>query len=286
MCSRGRRRPRCSSWCAAEDDDGDRAARVIEQFLGALPANEAQLTVRVGELPADYPADVPRYDGGELIASVRADSPDGLSILAVYETSEPPGEALQDIERALAGDGWVITSATLLPDGGGIQFEDGARGGIVTVIEPPNASDDAPYVLTISVFDQDAGSQPEPDTGEEPYVAGPSLPLPAGFPEGRVPLYEGATIIGTTYAQVDGGVVFELRLVTPDAQEDVIAFYERELGDAGWDTDQPIEDASSIEMAFGGSPGGSFGAIGAAVFLSEISLTEIRVQVSLADGDR
>ncbi len=280
--------------CGGDDDDGGDAEgkteRLIREVLSAGQGPETDLAVTLDGFPDDYPSDVPRFPDGEVIATVRSLTPEGLTFITLYDTKLRPSEALKFFEGAFDKDGWTTTGGSLDDDEGALQVQrqGGRVEGAVAIArfgrQGFDAADDEPFQVAISVIDRNRGEDP-PDEADKPYVERASQPLPAGFPENRVPLYTGSTVIASAYFRRGGGAAYRLQLVTPDAQEDVIAFYQAELARAGWVLDRPFENASSIDLTFSDSrDDDTQGSVTAAVFLRETRLTEITLQLSIAGG--
>lgn len=278
---------------AGDDNDGgggSDAERIIQQVLVAGQGPDTDFIVRLNGLPDDYPSEALRFRDGRLIAAIRSLSPEGLAFIALYETGKRPSEALQVFERALSGDSWEITTASHDIDGAGLRFRStrGSLEGFITVGRfgraALTAKDDAPYQIVVTVVDRDKGEEP-PDEPDRAFRRGENQPLPPGFPQDRMPLYRSSTVVASAFLKEDDGTAYVLRLVTPDAQEDVITFYQTELARSGWTLDRPFENSSSIELAFtDASRAGSEGTVTAGVFLRETSLTEVTLRFTIGSG--
>lgn len=266
-----------------KDGGNSTAAAVIEKVLQTGSNSRADVTL--GKLPRDLPADAPRYPNGDLLAGVRTVSEEGLGFILLYETKESPSEAMAYFERALGTSKWQITSLTRSEEGSSLQYvrSSGTVSGSVTIAHfgRKDGDDRRPWDIAVSYFDSSLG-EAAPSLKAAPFDLTISFNVPAGYPNNRVPVYSGATIIGSSFFQQQGGTIYLLRLVTSDSQEDVIDFYRGRLARAGWTVEPPVESASSIELNFADPLDDAFGGtITAAVFLRQTRLTEVEIRFAL-----
>lgn len=275
---------------AGDDDDGGGGSteQIIQRVLTAGQDADTDITVELNGVPDDYPSEVPRYGDGELVATIRSLAPDGLAFISVYTTTKRPGEALAAFESTFAAPAWEVVSLSRSEDSSGMQFRqtNGSLEGAVNIGRfgraGVTAADDAPFEVLVTVIDRDRG-EAAPDEPTRAFRR-ESQPLPPDFPRDRLPVYRGATIIGSAFAMQEEGTVFVLQLVTPDTQEQVISFYQSELARAGWTVDRPFESSQEIELSFS-EPNrtDSSGSVSTSVFLRETTLTEVTVQLLVTD---
>lgn len=104
------------------DEDGQVAS--IETEDGSLEI------VSGGEVPDEWPADVPTFDGGELVTSYAATS-DGQTVVSVdYITDSDANEVMAGLTTAYESAGFTTTSESTMGDGsGGLLSYVGERDG-------------------------------------------------------------------------------------------------------------------------------------------------------------
>ena len=266
-----------------EDEGSSDAEAVIEKVLQA--GSDTGVDVTLGKLPEDLPADAPRYPNGKLVAGLRTISADGLGFILIYDTEESPSQAMEYFERALGTSTWQITGLTHSEQGAALQYvhADGTISGSVTVAHfgRPDDNGGQQWDVAVSYVDVTQGEFP-PSLANVPLDLANSFSLPPGYPANSVPAYSGATIIGSSFFEQQGGTIYLIRLVTPDTQEQVISFYTDRLARAGWIVELPVESASSIELDFADPQDDTFGGIiTATVFLRQTRLTEIEIRFAL-----
>ncbi len=259
------------------------AEAVIEKVLQTGSNTGADVTLR--KLPKDLPTDAPRYPNGKLLAGVRTISQEGLGFILLYQTKESPSKAMEYFERALDTSKWQIAGLTRSEEGSSLQYvrSDGTVSGSITIARfgREGGGDERPWDIAVSYFNASLG-EAAPSLDDAPFDLTNSFIVPAGYPNDRVPVYSGATIIGSSFFEQQSGTIYLLLLVTPDSQEDVIDFYSQRLARAGWTVERPVESASSIELDFADPLDDTFGGtITAAVFLRQTRMTEIELRFAL-----
>lgn len=114
----------------------------------------------------------------------------------------------------------------------------GAVGGCAKIAE--NAIEDATGVSV----DEDGGSVTiEGDDGSTITYDDEGAELPDGYPD-DVPVYDG-TIDSSWQTSDDKGVTYAVAIKTTDPVSDVVAWYEEQLADKGWEIKSTFKDESS-----------------------------------------
>ncbi len=103
--------------CGGEKSETPGAATTTEPPKAAAPAQPEQLApiadVWVTELPANFPQDIPRYPGAEL---VKARPPSEAGITAAFSTTDDPAKVAAYFADQFAAQGWA-TNRVDAPEG-------------------------------------------------------------------------------------------------------------------------------------------------------------------------
>jgi hypothetical protein len=85
-----------------------------------------------GKLPADFPTDVPVYEG-TVKTAIATDSDKGKAFMVNVETPDAPTDVFKWYEDELASGGWTVKSTMKTGDGGLLGAEKDTTGLTVTV---------------------------------------------------------------------------------------------------------------------------------------------------------
>lgn len=123
------------SACGGDDSNAQEAAveEIIEQASGGsvdieidedgnvanIETEDGSLNIGSGELPAEWPADVPVYEGGQIMTNQSMESNGERFLIVGYQTTEPAGDAVAGFKSALVAAGFTIEADGATTDGAG-----------------------------------------------------------------------------------------------------------------------------------------------------------------------
>ena len=134
-------------------------------------------------------------------------------------------------------------------------------------------AEDGRTSILISFQDAGAGAEEEP-----PFELGSSVPLPSSFPA-DVPLYQGATITGTAFLRQPANESFFVILLTRDAQDDVLEFYQRTFERQGWTVVRRSAPGLADSIEFAAARGDISGNVRVDRFSRDRRYTEVVIQL-------
>jgi hypothetical protein len=186
-----------------------------------------------GEPSTGLPDDFPVYE--DSTRSELRQTDDG--VIGIWETQDSPEEVVQFFETELGAGEWRVVGE---PAGDDI---------VVIRVEREDPADDEPDSGEIVVIDdgestkivkqigrRDTTRTPRPEATEPP-IAGETPAtgtLPPGYPESRVPLLPDATVTSASAPENSGAEIYLLAFTTGESPDEVVAYYEQALPDAGW----------------------------------------------------
>jgi hypothetical protein len=236
-------------WVAASRFGGGGDGRVepdVSNVLNAFTQSQGQAPVQrfEGELPADFPADVPSYPGSRVVAATRQVMEGDLNYLVIYDTDDERLKVVRYFLEKLAEDPFQIEAGLDGREVSQQQFsrsDDAELSGLVLVAA---SKDDDLTTIFISLRITSGADDEEP----VPFALPDGLGLPAGFPD-DVPQYAGATVISTQFQKQPGDRLFSLSAVTKDGVNDVLDFYRDEFEANGWTVEEIDASESALENA-------------------------------------
>lgn len=149
------------SACGGDDKGTQQAAveEIIEQAGGGsvdveidedgnvanIETDDGSLNIGSGELPADWPADVPTYEGGQIMTNQSMESNGERFLIVGYQTTEPAGDAVAGLKAALIAAGFTIEAdgATTDGAGAGLWTLTASRGQYIVTASGVGAPDEA-----------------------------------------------------------------------------------------------------------------------------------------------
>ncbi|MEX2238638.1 MAG: hypothetical protein WEB00_14020 [Dehalococcoidia bacterium] len=263
-----------------EEDDSSDEERGLEAILRPFfgVAQDQDLRVVIGRLPSAFPEDFPLPAGVDPITGISLQAV-GNPIIVTFSTADGPDELVSFYEEELGPE---VSSLQRGQDNiVEFQREDGSSGQVV-IDQFDDATDES--TLIISIFAPESAEPVEEDP--EPLDIGEGVDLPEGYPEDRVPLYPGSTVIQSGFAGeaatgLPGFRQYSVVMVTDEQDfEAIIEFYEGELEDAGYTVSVDDQgDAVQITLEDEETPEAS-GALQITVFADDRELTQIQIQVN------
>lgn len=123
------------SACGGDDKGTQEAAveEIIEQASGGsvdieidedgnvanIETEDGSLNIGSGELPAEWPADVPVYEGGQITSTQSMESNGEQFVIVGYQTTEAAGDAVAGFKAALVAAGFTVDAEGATTDGAG-----------------------------------------------------------------------------------------------------------------------------------------------------------------------
>jgi hypothetical protein len=224
----------------------DRLHASSSSVLNAFTAGgDGTVTTRYeGELPPDYPDDVPRYDEAAVISSVLQVSGDDAGYIVVEDTTDDRDDVAASLKEQFDTDPWQVDVGQDSRESTLYQFskiDDADITGIVLLTQ----SKDGSRTTIITSIQEVSGAADREDT---PFTPVASRSTPKGFPE-ELPVYEGAVVIESAYQKNAQGTSFAISYITLDDADGVLDFYRSGLEDAGLTVEDGDASSSSLEDA-------------------------------------
>jgi hypothetical protein len=266
---------------------GDNAAGIVDAFLRLEPGADQQVERFKGSLPPDLPSEIPTYGRADPVVSYSIVTPEGTNHFAVLTTSASVDEVFTFFRDALDKDPWQVEVGQSSAQGVGIRFsrpDNADVSGIITIHR--SELDD---ITSIFLTYEDVSAALAPGSGGgSPFAAGPSRPLPPGFPS-DIPVYEqdeGTIVLDTYFERGQGGQFFALTFLTRDSQDDVIGFYTDEFGGRGWTTrdTSPGGTSFAVSMEFSDNNQTLSGQVSADAFEEDNAYTRVELVVQVTSG--
>ncbi len=121
----------------------------------------------------------------------------------------------------------------------------GLVGGCQKVAE--KAAEEAVESATGAKVDVDEGKMTVQDEGQSTTVDVEGAELPEGWPS-DAPVYDGTITASVVNSQGDA-VAYSIVVETEDAHDDVVAWFERELKDEGWNVEATMRTGTGSTIA-------------------------------------
>jgi hypothetical protein len=209
------------------------------------------------QLPPGFPDEFPLYKGRQPVSSfaIPQDDDGGVSYFVVFSTSDSPQAVYEFFIENLDDDPWQIEASQASDEFTGLLFSRPDDADIEGNIRISRSELDGRTAFFVSLQDlSPSAAIPRPERPE----ASANRALPTNFPT-DIPIYasrrEDSKITVTGFERGGGGTSYVVTFLTPDDQDDVIAFYRSEFQKRGWqvtDGDEPIQSfALSIDFQDG-----------------------------------
>ena len=262
------------------------APGILETLLVPEQDSNTRVESYEGELPAEFPAEVPIFAAADTVASFTVVTPEGTTYTAIFTTDESAGEVFGYYQDVLDSDPWQIEVGQAGVQITGLRFTrtDNADVSGVIIVSESELED----VTVIRLFYEDVAASLTPGTGPAtPPQLGISQPLPPGFPEETVPVYgaDASTIIDTGFQRAPGGQLFFLTLLTQDSEDDVIAFYREAFEGMNWEvTEATPTDITSLAIGieFADEEDSTTGIVTADLYEDDPAFTRVDIQVQVS----
>lgn len=231
---------------SSEEDDSTAAAGVIDGLMRLGQPNQSNITSYAGTLPPEFGTDFPIYTGAQIVVSIAMASQQGTGYLIVLSTPDDAGEVFAFYNDALDQDPWQVEIGRSSREFTGLRFLRVDNIDVSGDVSLHRSSLDEQTVIYLSYTDISQAILPGGATN--PFTAGMTRALPAGFPE-DVPIYAGtedSIVLDTYFERGQGGRAFIVTFLTTDSQRDVIEYYREEFEGRGW----VVSDAGVASTSF------------------------------------
>jgi hypothetical protein len=265
------------------------AASIVDGFLRLGGSTDDNIQSFGQKLPPGYPGDLPAYPGASLIASFTMSSNQGVTYLALYESSDSVSKVMRFYTDRLDKDPWQLEAAQNSSASTGVRFNKPADPDIDGSVSVNHSDLDPRTTVYVSVQDSSASARSAKPPGTK-FTPSPSLALPPGFP-GDFPIFAGkeaSTITDTLFQRDSGSTSYLVSFVTKSDQGDIIDYYRNEFQKRGWTVNDSKPSSStsfSQGLDFQDGPNKGFsGTVSADKFASDRNYTKVDLEVDVSSS--
>jgi hypothetical protein len=229
--------------------EGSSAAGILDGFIRLGPSSDDSVKSYKGTIPPGFPDEFPIFRGAKVVASFSIASEEGTSYFVIMGTGSRPQQVYDFYLKALDEDPWQVEAARSSDDFTAMAFSRPDNPDVEGQVEVQRSELDGRTTIFITYQDI---SQTGGRVSSDPFVLGPSRPLPPGFPS-DIPIYKGrggrdSIVLDTTFQRGGGGLNFYVSFLTKDSQDDVVEFYRSEFKKRGWIVTDAAADANSFVL--------------------------------------
>jgi hypothetical protein len=213
--------------------DTNNAAGIVDGLIRLGPSGQTSTTSYKDELPPEFSADFPIYDGADVVVSIAIAGQGGTSYFIILSSDDSASDVFAYYMEALDTEPWQVEVGRASDEFTGLRFFRPDNINISGDITLHQSDLDGRTAVYLSYDDLSQAITPGLDRPQ--FVLGTTKPLPPGFPS-NVPIYgaDSGTVVRDTYFERgQGGQAFIVTFLTPDSQDDVIDFYTEEFRDRG-----------------------------------------------------
>jgi hypothetical protein len=274
---------------SGDDDEGgaSSAAGIVDGLMRLGRADQANISSYAGELPPEFSADFPMYEGAEIVVSIAIASEEGTGYLIVLSSEDPAEDVYAFYNDALDDDPWQVEIGRSSDEFTGLRFLRPDNIDVSGDVSLHQSQLDDRTVIYLSYNDISQAIVPGGPT--DPFAIGGTRPLPAGFPE-EIPIFEGAepsVILDTYFERGQGGRAFIVSFLTKDAEDAVIEYYRTEFEGRGWVVSDAAPSGTSFAVGIefeGGPDDGLAGSITAQQFENDPAYTQVDLLVTTSSN--